>query len=362
MISLAKLIFVFLFPSILLGWNVSPESLEKKLNNPLTEWAKNRIATDLTAYKKGVIRSQIPVCLQKLKKLQPNLLLVEIIERKGRFIYTPLSPLTKDQESSVEHFISALSLLHTIKPLPLLHFVLSLEPFDRPILLKEITIPIFAVNKEKGNSKTVLIPRLFNCERENDFLKNTLSWSEKISKGFWRGAPSDGAYTFFEWDMTPRAHLAIRFKNDENLIDAKLVLSDNIDPGIKNWMSKLNLVSTNVSPKNQSQYKYLISLDGRSSPSSFEWQLFTKSLIFKGESNKIEWFYDGLKPNTHYISFHSDGGDLAEKLRVAQQQDKASLLMGEKSYAFALQHLLDEECFVYLYKLLETYSTLFRQQ
>ena len=351
-------IFLFFAWTFAHSWNISEERLQHKIQqHPLTWIQDQLICAPFSS-------QEISQCLERLKKMQgiESAGLVRIVVEGPDIRYEPLVPLNSKQLSNLDSFLSALMKLHAICPLPPLDFCMTLAPsFDRPLLLQETSIPIFAVSKETHNKKVVLIPRLWNQNRELFFQQTFHSWDQKINKAFWRGGPTDGPYGFFDWSFRPRGHLALRSRNFSDLIDARFVPSQLSDYPI-DYFKQLKLLAPFVFPQEQSIYKYLLSLDGEAAPSSFEWQLFSGSLIFKSKSNKIEWFYQGLKEGEHFISFRSDGNDLFEKLIWAMRHDNEAKTIAEKGAYFAQLHLLDEEAFVYLHHLLNRYSQLLNKQ
>jgi len=347
-----------LLSSSLLAWNLSSESLTRKIDSVLPSWMKEGIEEDFRFFKKGISFSHISLCLQKLKEL-PGIEkcgLVEIYANEGAIKSEPLFSLTQEQRKKLDVFIFAIDQLQSIKPLSNLHFILSLEPsFNRPFLLKETSIPIFAVSKEKHNSKVILIPRLWNEDRP--FCSFLHPWHLKLEKAIWRGSATDGPYDFLDWDFRPRSRLTLKSRYDLDHIDAGFIPCATLTSYMTQWLKNLHIMSSYVPPEQQMTYKYLVSLDGANSPSSFEWQLFSQSLIFKASSNKIEWFYRGLLPDHHFLVFRADTTDLIDKILWAKTHDDEAKIIADRGYQFASTHLADEEMFVYLYHVLQKYKT-----
>ncbi|MDE3046691.1 MAG: hypothetical protein KGJ02_08660 [Verrucomicrobiota bacterium] len=284
------------------------------------------------------------MCLQKLKGEQGIELagLVRIRFEEGQASYEPLYSLTKEQRGQLEILLNALRVL---PPLPPLDFVVTLAPsFDRPLLLQATTIPIFARSKEKHNQKVVLFPHLGAHTQPR-----LIPWEEKMNKALWRGSPTDGLYTYFDWDCRLRARIALLSCRYRDLLDAGLTQSPLLNMYMTDWLTREGVLASPLIPDEQTAYKYLLSLDGKSTPSSFRWQLLSQSLIFKAESNRIEWFYRGLVPGQHYLSFSDD---ILEKIHWAQTHDEEAKAIAQEAYAFALE--LDDKA--YLYHLLQAYS------
>jgi len=354
-----------LFPSLAFSWNISLKSFSQKIEKQTPSWIEEGIDRDMSYFQNGFSSSEITLCLEKLNTMPGIELagLVRIHFINGQLNFEPLKSLSSEQSQSLEGFLSALYLLNSIWPLPPLDFILTLNPsFDRPFLLNETFVPIFAVSKEKHNHKVLLVPRLWNPERE--MLLTSLSysscydWNSKIEKALWRGSATDGRYGFYNWDCLPRARLAFHSCHHGDSLDARLISTKILDYSLTQEIEKFNLFAPFLFPQEQSAYKYLISIDGKASPSSFEWQLFSHSLVFKNDSNRIEWFYEALKPQEHFISFNMIPNDLIDKISWARTHDSEAKSMAEKAYHFAESHLLDEEAFVYLYKLLIAYAEL----
>jgi len=354
--------FLCLFNTLAFSWNISSESLLEKLQKEPPQWMQKRIENDLSYFHKGLSSHEIELCLENLSQMQGSdkAGLARIQFSNGIANVSPLHPLNAEQKKYAEEFISAINLLHSISPISNLDLLLCASySFDRPLLLLQTSAPIFAVSKEKHNNKVALIPRLCDAEREITFQTLYCDWGKKREKAFWRGFATDGNYGRFEWDCKPRAILALLSQQNQDILDAAIVPSSILDNWIKNWMNNLSLVSDFIPAKEQCCYKYLLSLDGVASPSSLEWQLFTQSLVFKAESNRIEWYFDELQSGLHYIPFHPRSIDLIEKIMWAQTHDEKAQSIAENGYQFAREHLLDEELLVYLYHLLAEYSRLF---
>ncbi len=346
--------FLCLFCFQAFSWNVSPECFDGKP----PAWMQQTIERDLSFFQQGVHTHEIALCLQRLKGIQgiEKAGLVHIQFVRAEATYAPLFPLSTEQTSALNHFLSALNHL----PLPDFDLILSVSPsFDRPFLLLHTTVPIFAVSKECHNHKVVLIPRLWNSEREALF-HHLPDWETKTAKAFWRGFATDTPYGFYDWDCKPRSRLVLESLHHPDLLDAAIVASPHLDAYLLKWLDSLSYLAPFTPPEQQCAYKYLISIDGSASPSTFEWQLFSHSLLFKAESNRVEWFYDALLQDQHFLSFHPGGNDLIEKISWAITHDEEAFAMAKRARLFAEEHLRDEDLFVYLYHLLSTYSKLQR--
>ena len=94
-------------------------------------------------------------------------------------------------------------------------------------------------------------------------------WNNKKDQLFWRGGKNDS--TGFRKKLVDYSfdHL--------NIVDAKFVEAG---------QSKF------IDPVDHLQYKYLVSIDGnRCSWERLVWHLHSDSLVFKHQSNQVQWFY-----------------------------------------------------------------------
>lgn len=65
----------------------------------------------------------------------------------------------------------------------------------------------------------------------------------------------------------------------------------------------------------QIQYKYQLYIDGwTNSWSRAFWQLLSNCVMLKPSSNSIQWYYDGLVANVHYVAINSALSDLIDKI------------------------------------------------
>jgi hypothetical protein len=354
---------LFFFPVLAFSWNVSPQGLLERIHMPPACWMQQRIDQDLSLVEKGLSANEVATSLKNLKSVQgieiASLVHVQFSNSKAR--YEPLFALSAEQTRALEAILSAFELIASICPLPDFDLILTLSSsFDRPLCLMHTTVPVFAVSKERHNRKVALIPRLWNSSREELFQRISCEWSDKREIAFWRGFATDGEYRYYDWDFKPRAQLALFSKHQRDLIDAAIVPSPLLDNYIARWIENLSIASPFVYPEAQCHFKYLLALDGKGAASSFEWQLFTQSLLFKADSNKIEWFYDALIPETHYLTFHPETDDLLDQILWAKTHDGEAKAIAENGARFAKENLLDEGALTYLYHLLKRYANLFK--
>jgi hypothetical protein len=105
------------------------------------------------------------------------------------------------------------------------------------------------------------------------------------------------------------------------------------------------------------EHKYLPVLDGvMCTYPGYQWRLLSNSLSLKQESDQIQWFYRGVEPFVHYVPIKNDLADLFEKIAWARKEDGKCRTIVENSTQFALENLMFEDIYYYLYAVLERYS------
>lgn len=274
-----------------------------------------------------------------------------------------LDPLSTQR---IHSFLEALKTLGQITPLPHFDLLLSLaDRFDRPVFLRAGAAPVFTVSKARANQKAVLIPRgLWNSEREEQLMAiadsaDQIPWEDKIPLAFWRGSLTEGVYPYFDWDFKPRAQLVLSARHFPELLDAGFI--DNryfqeMHYTWQMWMRDNQCLRDHKEPQEQVEYRYLIAIDGKASPGSLEWQLFSRSTILKADSDQTEWFYKGLEPYKHYIPFRNDSADLTQQVVWIGEHPEEAEKVAREARAFAESHLVDYKMFLYFYKLLSAYA------
>ena len=106
-------------------------------------------------------------------------------------------------------------------------------------------------------------------------------------------------------------------------------------------------------------YKYHINLEGVTCVyPGYQWRLLSGSLVFKQESEEVQWFYYFLKPWVHYVPVREDLSDLIENIQWAKAHDLEAKAIGENARHFALNNLMPEHFLLYCYKALVFYASL----
>jgi hypothetical protein len=206
-------------------------------------------------------------------------------------------------------------------------------------------IPILSMSGE-NNYLDIPIPNyddIDSAKKTAHSQFNTI-WSDKQNKAIFRGGPSGCGYTA---ETNQRLKL-ITFKNDlldvgltsqNKTIDSKSIKFDPIN-GI--GMLNTNIKSAKFATmQEQSNYKYIIHVDGNVNAYRLLTTMRTGSLILRVKSEYTSWVDHLIKPNVHYILINSDLSNLEERLQWCIQNDKKCEGVAKSSLSFSTT-MLDE--------------------
>ena len=83
-----------------------------------------------------------------------------------------------------------------------------------------------------------------------------------------------------------------------------------------------NYIGNNMTIVDQIGFKSQLLLDGHTASwLRAYWQLFSNYVIIKPKSYTIQWYYDGLIPNYHYIECNAHATGLKEKIEFLLKND-----------------------------------------
>lgn len=219
-------------------------------------------------------------------------------------------------------------------------FILSLS--DSVLLPKSTSgdfLPIFAYSGKQGY-KDIPIPTyddLFDKEIGDVETK----WSKKKDVAVFRGSSTGCGYTT---DTNQRLKLAE-------------MVSDDLDVGITKYTShlkynspsdigqvkKTNPTVPSLTWKEQSEYKYILHVDGNVVAYRLLKSMLTKSVILRVKSDFIHWADNLLKDGEHYISVKSDLSNLHEVIEWCKNNDAECKKIAESGYKLA-KKLLTDDC------------------
>ncbi len=322
--------------------------LKQKLAIGLPRWARTQIKEDLAHFKnidpsefkiilnkngiaKGFIQlvlfrienGKIDVILPEIPDHLPNRTVVlETAERQYLPIYDVLKYLAK------KNYIKATNLIFSIS--------------DFTDLTTPTTQPIFTYAKDLDNpteKNLILFPDWMNLctvtatRKKIRNARELYPWKDKKDLLFWRGGKNDS--TGFRQKLVNYSH------EHPNIVDAEFVQSN---------QAKF------VDPVDHLQYKYLISIDGnRCSWERLVWHLHSNSLVFKHQTNQVQWFFKGISPYKDYVPILNED-DIPIQIAWANTHPKEVQSIIKNANKFIEDNLALEDLCVYIIALLQEYQ------
>lgn len=230
-------------------------------------------------------------------------------------------------------------------------------------------LPVFVFAKDRHNQNQILMPD-FTCfakkttsyawtyslmpriEKAND----TTPWVDKIERCIWRGAATGINFDRRDFISAHRCKACILSEFYPEFLDARFTDGLQVPKERRNQFFSQFHLSTFITPESQIAYKYLLCLDGNSCTyPGLHWRLLSNSVVLKPETDSIQWFYEGLIPNYHYILVEKDLANLIPKLQWAQRHDNQARAIADHATEFAHDNLSQEAIFRYFCLLLEGY-------
>jgi hypothetical protein len=190
------------------------------------------------------------------------------------------------------------------------------------------------------------------------------TWKNKKPTAIFRGASTGCGVTV---DTNVRLKLALLSVNTPPDIDGPL-----LDAGISKWqtrprklknerylqtinvpeMNKLGIhLASFVSPLQQSEYKYLVHVDGHVSAFRLSLEMSMGCCILLADSKYRLWFRSLMKPMVEYVPIKSDLSDLLEKIKWCRLHDKACKKIAKNAKKFYLHYLQKDGALDYLQKI-----------
>jgi hypothetical protein len=212
-------------------------------------------------------------------------------------------------------------------------------------------IPIFSISGQKAYSD-IPIPNYDDMfivmgMKDMKFDEYETDWSKKkYNKAVFRGGPSGCGYTT---ETNPRIRLAAM---KSPLLDAKLIgKGKTIDSNSIKFdpVHGLGMLNTGIAASNQfmtmaeqSQYKYIIHVDGNVNAYRLLTTMMTGSLIIRVDGPYLSWVDQLIKPNVHYILVKADLSDLLQKIKWCEMSPKSAQKIAKAGYEFAKRALTRE--------------------
>ena len=346
--------FILLLVLILAGFCNESSTAE------IPQWMANQINADLAPFRNKPISFRNMLDFYHSDSPYPILI-------KATIINNQLFIETKENYNGnirVEAFEQSLQKICNMGPLPDVVLLISQEDgffWD----YSQGEVPIFAQSKEKGACALLLpdfeaLRSAYQVLKGTDITSYTPKWQGKKSQLIWRGSTAQLGWriplileNLSYFSRVSLCHLSEQYPA---LINAKFTI---FAQGAEFIPSLQDFKGDWISYKKQVEYKYHILIDGNvSSYTCSGWRFFINSLIFKPESQWIQWYYDALQPYVHYVPVEANLADLPQKIQWAIHHDKDAKMIAGNAREFALTHLTLPTSLLYLYYLIWEYSKL----
>jgi len=228
-------------------------------------------------------------------------------------------------------------------------------------------VPIFMFSSHRlMDRNTLLLPDPFTISDSSAMRSQvaagnrSYSWADKIEVAFWRGG------TTGEWLTTKDCERNLRFRllglseTFPEEIDAGFTtVHETCEPALAQLAQQRNYMKSWTSICDHMHYKYLVLLDGFTSPWARDfWSLHSNSVVLRQMSDFQSWFYPLMKENVHYLPVAGDLSDLHTCVLKARQNDKTAKRISQNARDFAASVLTDDSILGYTKELLVRYAEL----
>ncbi len=354
-------------------WALDSQLFHKKLKEPTPTWMREQIEHDLAPFQKELSKDYLDKLFARLQEddeNKENWYLVRIKVSNNHLTVEKSHRAESYELSNV--MVEAFHKLQRMIRLPNLDLILTSCDVRWPHILPlrrgdpcTPVLPIFSLAKHKKDPGLILIPDWYAFEdfhpsKLEIFEGNQLyNWKSKLPVLFFRGADS-GVYERTNWRSCGRPTLVAYSLQYPKLIDAKFHYLHHyeVDSSIRDTMKKEGMVGDFVPLSQFCRYKYLVDVDGHTANTPrVALFLHSNSVLFKQVSEEELWFFTALKPNIHFIPVSHDLSDLLSQLAWAKSHDAECEAIVKNANQFAKENLSAESIYLYLYRLLEGYSS-----
>jgi EGF-domain serine glucosyl/xylosyltransferase len=349
------------------------QQFKSKLLKEHPKWMDEQIMSDLKGFNKNNITlSSVDQTYNKILSTIPqqknSFIRYRIINNK-LYRYYPNNCLLSKKEPSFEKAIKTLTQLVQVPDMDLIYSDMDGTP--EFYVQKDFYIvsdlknqaPLFTRAKIVDVPYVVLIPDYYSvstqwkkdCIQILDQMKK-YPWDKKSPLAFWRGGAHDKGYDVLNYKSRPRVIISMLSKDCPDLVEAGIIVTDSMQ--LKDTLILEKLVKNSANIEEHLKYKYLPALDGyMCTYPGYQWRLLCNSVCFKQSSKEVQWFYSALKPYEHYIPIENDMSDLLDKVKWAKDSDEICEKIAKNATNFVLNNLMLEDVYLYLYKVLDSYSS-----
>lgn len=181
------------------------------------------------------------------------------------------------------------------------------------------------------------------------FRQNPVAWEDRKPVAFWRGATTGIPAGPRDWRSLERVRLCetARRHAASGLFDVGLsTIKQFHDPGVIAEIEQSGLIGGFVPWEHWNRYRFLVEIDGNSSPWSNLFQrLLTGSPVLRVESARglQQWYYDELVPWVNYVPIAPDMSDLVDKTGWLLRNDGVAQRIGGNGLVLAERLTYDRE-------------------
>ena len=229
--------------------------------------------------------------------------------------------------------------------------ILSMSSSDE---FSDVLIPTYDDWIRIQSKENIYFPR---ASQDYNYIFNT-KWENKKSIAVFRGSSTGSGVTIETNQRLKLVSIGNNIKNKKYL-----------DVGITKWnirpkklinnpyLQTLDIdslsfkLSDKLTPKQQSEYKYIIHVDGHVSALRLSYELSMNSVLLIVESKWKMWFSNLLIPYEHYIPVKEDLSDIIDIIKWCQNNDLKCKKIAKNGKEFYNKYLGKEGVFDYLQKL-----------
>lgn len=205
-----------------------------------------------------------------------------------------------------------------------------------------------------------------HAEAGNKYFKNSritgkhifkTEWNSKIPVAIFRGSSTGTGTTI---DTNTRLKACSISQTNRNILDAGIT-KWNLRPKKFQDSDYLQTIDINsmpfglvspITPEDQSNYKYILHIDGHVSSFRLTYELGMNSVVLIVESEYKVWYSNMLIPNFHYVPVKKDLSDLVDKINWCITHDDECKIIAINAKLFQTRYLFKEGIYDFLQKTL----------
>ncbi len=345
---------------------LNKKKIKSKIKNKPPIWMSEQIEEEFSPFVSiGITSKTVDETFKKIRKTYPfNEIIRYRIINNELFRYFNNDEAISLKDSSLEKAIKTILYLERISNIDIIishqdGIPICGQPKGFYITEKKhMQAPILCSAKKKDLPLVILIPDWRSVSRwwyneSKSVLKAVQknSWENKKKYAFWRGSFTNSIrLKLCKMALQYPDHLYAKFNLKVEDEDLQKQLEKEGFYCNEGWYPMEKILEN----------KYLPLMDGVMSASpAFQSRLLSNSLTLKQDYPGVQWFFKPLKPYVHYVPLKHDISDLIEKIEWAKKNDILCKQISENASVFALNNLMFEDVYFYLFLVLKKYSSLY---